>query len=181
MLARRALFTLCLALVSTACRSSRVAGAVLEEPPLVNVDSGVGLAGYDPVTYFPEGGGVPRVGSTDLAATHQGVVYHFVGEANRRRFLANPSRYVPLYGGWSAFEMVDGQQQDIDPTAFLLQDGHLLLFFRGTFSDGRAKWLERDPRELRRRADQAWAALVARRSGDTAPHTDPSAALLRRS
>jgi len=171
-----------LALVGLGLAGCRATEAVLVAPPLYNVDTnGVGMHGYDPVSYFPEGGGVPRVGSTDIVARHQGVTYHFVGEATRRRFLGNPERYVPLYGGWSAWAMVDGQRMDVDPTSFLVQDGHLLLFYLGTFSDGRAKWLQREPRELRRQADQAWFALVARESGDGKPHQDPSAAMLRRS
>jgi hypothetical protein len=134
--------------------------AVLRAPGTYNVDEhGVGLHGYDPVSYFAEGGGVPRVGSSDIIAKHQGVTYRFVGEANRRRFLGNPERYVPLFGGWSAWGMVEGQRMDIDPTSFLIQDGHLLVFFSGTFSDGRAKWLQRDGAELRQRADVAWSEL----------------------
>jgi len=134
--------------------------AVLRAPNTYNVDEqGVGLHGYDPVSYFAEGGGVPRVGSSDIVAKHQRVTYRFVGEANRRRFLGNPERYVPLFGGWNAWGMVEGQRMDIDPTSFLIQDGHLLVFFSGTFSDGRAKWLQRDGAELRQRADLAWSAL----------------------
>ncbi|MEZ6013606.1 MAG: YHS domain-containing (seleno)protein [Planctomycetota bacterium] len=132
-------------------------------PAPFNVDeAGLGLHGYDPVTYFPEGGGVPRVGSSDITSHHQGVTYRFVGLANRDRFHANPERYVPLYGGWSAWGMVDGQQMDIDPTSFLVEDGHLLLFYFGTFSDGRSKWLQRDTKELRARADRAWSTLRSR-------------------
>lgn len=143
-----------------ACAASRAAPPGLA---LYNVDeAGLAMHGYDPVSYFPEGGGVPRAGSSDIVARHQGVTYRFVGEAHRRQFLGNPERYVPLFGGWSAWGMVDGQRMDVDPTSFLIEDGHLLLFFSGTFSDGRAKWLQRDRRELRERAERAWFSLLAK-------------------
>jgi len=140
-------------------------------PAIFNIDElGIGLHGYDPVSYFPEGGGVPRVGAADINTRYEGVVYRFVGEANRRRFLGNPERYAPLYGGWSAWGMVEGQRMDVDPTSFLIQDGRLLVFFSGTFSDGRAKWLQRDGRELRERADRAWSTL---RSKEDSPGPAP--------
>ena len=38
-----------------------------------------------------------------------------------------PTRYVPLYGGWDAWSMVTGQRETPDPMSFLIRDGHLLL------------------------------------------------------
>ena len=131
-------------------------------PVPANVDArGVALAGFDPVTYFPEGGGVPRPGSSDIVARHEGAIYRFTGNSNRSRFLGDPTRYVPLYGGWDAWSMVDGQREDVDPTNFLIRDERLLLFLDGTFVDGREKWLARDHADLRRRADQAWFTLLS--------------------
>lgn len=53
---------------------------------------GLARKGYDPVAYFPEGGGRARKGSPDLAARHAGVLYRFASEANRDRFLAEVLR-----------------------------------------------------------------------------------------
>ena len=65
--------------------------------PLVDVDSrGIAMQGYDPVSYFPEGGGVPQPGSSDVVARHAGAIYRFAGERSRKRFLDAPTRYVPL-------------------------------------------------------------------------------------
>jgi YHS domain-containing protein len=130
---------------------------------LVNLDDhGVALHGYDPVTYFAEGGGIPRIGRSEHTVRYEGVLYRFIGSQNVQRFQADPERYVPAYGGFSAWEMVDGNRQDIDPTSFLIQDGKLLLFYSGPFSNGRTKWQQRDGRELRERADRAWFALLSK-------------------
>lgn len=117
--------------------------------------AGLALEGYDPVAYFPEGGGEPRAGDPAITAEHAGHTYRFASEANRARFLADPGRYVPAYGGWCAYAMADGEEVEVDPESFLIQDGELLLFYDGLFNDTRAKWSQR-PEELKRAADSHW-------------------------
>jgi hypothetical protein len=118
------------------------------------------LQGYDPVAYFPEGGGKPRKGLETLSSTHEGVVYRFASEENRKLFLASPAKYEPQYGGWCAYAMAGGEKVSIDPRSFLVTDGKLYLFFKAWYADTRAKWLKDEPK-LRARADQAWKALLA--------------------
>ena len=162
---RRALFMRCVAVAPVVVAT--IAGCATSSPrpgePLVDVDSrGIAMQGYDPVSYFPEGGGIPQPGSSDVVARHSGAIYRFAGERSRKRFLDRPTRYVPLYGGWDAWSMVSGQRETPDPTNFLIRDEHLLLFMDGVFVDGREKWLERDHRALREKADQAWFALLSK-------------------
>lgn len=120
------------------------------------------LQGYDPVAYFPAGGGKPRKGLASLTATHDGVLYRFASEANRRLFLASPAAFEPQYGGWCAYAMADGEKVAIDPESFLVTDGELTLFFKAWYADTRAKW-QKDPARLARRADEAWRKLNAPR------------------
>jgi hypothetical protein len=40
----------------------------------------VGLAGYDPVAYFPEGGGKPARGLISISHQYEGVTYRFNSE-----------------------------------------------------------------------------------------------------
>ncbi|MFG0274550.1 MAG: YHS domain-containing (seleno)protein [Phycisphaerales bacterium] len=126
--------------------------------------SGVALKGYDPVAYFPEGGGAPRKGDKSISLVHRGVTYRFATEANRERFRADPATYEPAYGGWCAWAMADGDRADIDPKSFLIQDGRLLVFYDGFFGDTRAKWLRADRADLAKKADAAWMA----QSGESA-------------
>ncbi|MCA9711685.1 MAG: hypothetical protein KDK70_37970, partial [Myxococcales bacterium] len=81
----------------------------------------LGIEGYDPVAYFPEGGGVPTPGRPELTHEHQGVVYRFASEDHRARFQADPTRYEPAYGGWCAYALgKNGRLVKVDPQAFLI-------------------------------------------------------------
>lgn len=121
---------------------------------------GLALAGYDPISYFPEGGGEPREGEPELALRHRGIVYRFATPANRERFEAAPDGYEPSYGGWCAYAMVKGDEVEVDPKSFLIEDGKLRLFYDSFFSDTRKKWQKEGPAELAARADREWAAIL---------------------
>ena len=99
----------------------------------------VGVAAYDPVSYFPEGGGKPEKGLIKLAYQHQGVTYRFVSQEHLGRFKANPERYLPRFGGWCAWAVGElGKRVDVNPESFLIRDGHLYLFYRDKELDTRA-------------------------------------------
>jgi YHS domain-containing protein len=117
------------------------------------------LQGRDPVAYFPVGGGKPKKGLETLTAVHEGVLYRFASEENRKLFLADPARYEPQYGGWCAYAMADGEKVEIDPESFLVTDGKLTLFFKSWYADTRAKWLK-DEKGLKTKADKAWRTLL---------------------
>jgi hypothetical protein len=118
--------------------------------------SGLALEGYDPVAYFPEGGGKPRKGDPKLECSLDGAKYRFASEAHRAWFLAEPARYRPKYGGWCAYAMVEGDEVEVDPESFLVENGRLLLFYDGVFADTRAKWLPK-AKQFAPRADAQWA------------------------
>lgn len=93
-----------------------------------NLSSGVGLKGYDPVSYFPEGGGAPLKGSTSSRLIHSGVTYLFANQSNLEMFTKNPEKYEPTYGGWCAYAMASGSQVDINPVLFTIY-GNRAHFF----------------------------------------------------
>lgn len=139
-------------------------GSAPEDPrpdlELLNVPkSQLGIEGYDPVAYFPEAGGKPLKGSPEIAQNWRGITYRFATEANRARFLENPDRFEPAYGGWCAWAMVEGDRVEIEPKSFLIQDGELLLFYDSFFADTRKSWSKGDEAALRTKADAAWQAL----------------------
>lgn len=119
------------------------------------------IEGYDPVAYFPEGGGKPTKGKTALSLRHRGVLYRFATEANREAFRANPARYEPQHGGWCSYAMgAKGEKVEVDPKAFRLTNGQLHLFYTGFFSDTREDW-DADTAALKRKADENWDELLA--------------------
>lgn len=130
-----------------------------------NLDKrGLAIDGYDPVAYFPEGGGKARKGSKKIQLTHRGVTYRFASKAHLELFEKNPDRFEPTYGGWCAYSMgSQGKKVDPSPKNFVVQDGRLYLFFKGWFGNGRKAWLKEGPEELRRKADTHWATLLKKK------------------
>jgi YHS domain-containing protein len=71
----------------------------------------VALRGYDPVAYFQDHRPVP--GSAQYTATYEGSQFHFASAANLDRFIAQPERYAPQYGGFCAFGMAKGYKEPV--------------------------------------------------------------------
>lgn len=119
----------------------------------------VGAAGYDPVAYFPEGGGKPQKGLVKYTLTRDGVTYRFASEENLNRFKQNPEKYTPVYGGWCAWAVgAIAKRVDVDPESFVIRSGKLYLFYRDAELDTRALWLQ-DEEGLVKKADQNWPSL----------------------
>lgn len=114
----------------------------------------VAVNGYDAVAYFS---GQAVLGDPLYASTHDGSVYHFSTEANKKTFDANPAKYVPLYGGYCATAASEGKLFGVDPTNFkITDDGKLALFYRGAGGDTLPQWNENEA-ERRAAADKHWA------------------------
>jgi YHS domain-containing protein len=125
-----------------------------------NLDkSKLAIAGYDPVAYFPEGGGKPLKGSDKISVTHKGVVYRFATEENKALFLKTPDKFEPQYGGWCAYAMAQGEKVEIDPKSFKITDGKLLLFYKSFFNDTREKWVKEEA-PLTKKADAGWKTIL---------------------
>ena len=117
----------------------------------------VGLEGYSPISYFEQDG--PAYGSPEFAAEHEGVTYLLRSSDERKRFLADPDRYAPAYGGWCAFGMAVEQTFPIDPKNYKIVNGRLMLFLRNEGIDARELWSQGDPVELRKKADAHWKTV----------------------
>ena len=120
---------------------------------------GVVLSGYDPVAYFPEGGGRPRAGDETWTAERDGRRYRFASPENRKRFLADPERYEPEFGGWCAYAVAHGYKFEIDPESYRIQDDRLLLFYRGAMGDAQAEFEKEGAEQNLRTADQNWPTV----------------------
>lgn len=129
--------------------------------PAYNLGAGdVAVGGYDPVSYFAEGGGTPRPGDPSLTAEHEGRRYRFASAANRERFVADPARYEPAYGGWCAYAVAHGYKFEVDPESYMIEDGRLLLFYRGMLGDARTEFEKEGVTDGLRNADANWPGLA---------------------
>ena len=119
----------------------------------------IGLVGYDPVAYFPEGGGKPAKGLIGTSYEFDGVTYRFVSQENLNLFKANPGKYVPVYGGWCAWAVPAlGKRVDVDPESFEIRNGKLYVFYRDKALDTRSLWLK-DPDGFVTKGTSKWTEL----------------------
>jgi YHS domain-containing protein len=104
----------------------------------LNLDKqGIALSGFDPVSYYS---GKPSKGSSALSASHGGATFLFASDDNRKAFQANPTKFLPAYGGWCAYAMADGKKVEVDPMTFKIKDGRLLLFYHSFLVNTLTKW-----------------------------------------
>lgn len=78
--------------------------------------------GYCPVLIFEEQ--LLTEGKPDLLVVHDGVEYRFITEANRDKFIANPTKYLPANNGRC---VVDGNSEG-NPDTATVYDGKIWLF-----------------------------------------------------
>ncbi|MEL6937978.1 MAG: YHS domain-containing (seleno)protein [Cyanobacteria bacterium J06598_1] len=93
--------------------------------PTVYAESGVAIAGADPVAYFTDESFVE--GSSDFTHEWKGVSWQFATAENRDLFAANPEEYAPQYGGYCAWAVGQNALAAIDPNAWSIVDGKLYL------------------------------------------------------
>lgn len=118
-----------------------------------NLENGIAISGYDPVSYFSNNA---QMGDKKNSAKHQGVTYYFSSQKNKELFLKSPSKYEPQYGGWCAFAMGDyGKKVEVDPKTFKILDGKLYLFYNAYFNNTLKSW-NKNEKNLKSQADKNW-------------------------
>jgi YHS domain-containing protein len=129
---KRLLHSLTAAVVLFAATSSLAQNASQDEAKgdtaaKINVDSkGVILRGYDAVAYFKER--KPVEGNPAIESTYLGATYLFASEAHKADFDNDPAKYVPQYGGFCAYGVMNGLLTDVEGTsAFTVYKGKLYI------------------------------------------------------
>lgn len=126
----------------------------------LNVDEyGVFLNGYDVVAYFTSSEAI--AGDPAHSFEYMGATFYFSSEANKETFVANPSQYMPKYGGFCAFAVANGKLDvPANPKTFKFRDGELLLFFDDLYEGKRFNTIvpwNADERALYAKAEANWA------------------------
>jgi len=114
----------------------------------------LGLHGVDPVSMFGDQG--PLTGDASLTASHDGIDYYFASAAAKQAFEANPTRYLPQFGGFCAFGVFVGKKLDGDVRYADIVDGKLYLFVNAAIQ---AKYRE-DPEAVIAGANAKWPGIV---------------------
>lgn len=118
--------------------------------------SNVGVGGYDPVAYFTEGR--PVRGVAQFRTTHQNVEYRFANAENLARFRANPSAYLPQYGGYCAWAVSQGYTAPGNPRYWRVVSGRLYLNYDANIQ---RRWEANIP-NLVRAGDANWPRVLRR-------------------
>jgi len=117
--------------------------------------AGVGVKGYDVVSYFTKG--TPVLGLEAFTHMYGGVTWRFSSKENRDLFAANPAKYAPQYGGFCAWGIGKaGKLFDVDPiNGWAIHDGKLYLNFNAELNDD----FKKNTSEILGKAEKNWPTL----------------------
>jgi YHS domain-containing protein len=115
-----------LILAAYACSAS-VSGSIAAAQQATSVsEPRIALDGYDPISYFDPGR--PEKGSSEFSFAFDDAVYWFKSADHLSKFVADPERYAPQFGGYCAITMSGGEKGPADPEAWSISDGKLYVF-----------------------------------------------------
>jgi len=122
-----------------------------------NIKNGIAAQGYDTVAFFTN---KAVKGKSTISETYQEGKYFFKNEENRQKFLKDPNKYAPQYGGFCSIAMSEGAQADPNPKSFRIQEGKLYFFTRMFMGiiDAQRQWAK-DPNGKKELADKAYAKM----------------------
>ncbi|MEM8839265.1 MAG: YHS domain-containing (seleno)protein [Pseudomonadota bacterium] len=116
---------------------------------------GVALGGTDTVAYFTDGG--PVAGSAEFSTEWAGATWHFASAENRDRFLANPKKYAPAYGGFCAWAVAEhGKLYSTNENNWAVVDGRLYLNYNDSVQ---TKW-DKDRAGFIEEGDRRWPEIM---------------------
>jgi hypothetical protein len=90
-------------------------------------NTGVALAGYDPVAYFASAS--PVQGRNDYEFQFRQGVFRFHNEGNRAAFVEHPEIYTPQFGGYDPIALARGIALPGNPLEWLIVNDRLYLFY----------------------------------------------------
>lgn len=120
----------------------------------VYVKNGLAISGYDTVAYFTQSKAVK--GKKEFTAEHQGNKWRFSSAENKQAFVANPTAYLPQYGGFCAYAASNNEIAKIDPRAWTIDNNKLYLNYNKKI---RKTWLKKKIVRITD-ADRNWPELV---------------------
>jgi|SRR5436190_13555716 len=129
-----------------------------ETKTLLNLEkNGLALQGFDPVAYFTQN--KPIKGKADFKSTHAGAIYYFASAEDKTLFDKEPEKYEPSYGGFCAYGVSRNKLVEIDPEAFQILKGRLLLQYSKSVRND----FNKDPQGNLTKANSNWSGLVERK------------------
>jgi len=116
----------------------------------------VAFDGYDLLTYFDND---PQLGHRTISYQYKNLSLRFVSEENKDKFIKNPEKYLPAYGGWCATALLHGSVVKPNFNQFKVQNERLMFFEVKAFFNGATQW-NKDPEYNESMADIAYRKLT---------------------
>jgi YHS domain-containing protein len=125
---------------------------------LLNLDkNNVAIQGYDPVAFFTDN--KPVKGNAEFKSTFLGATYFFASAEHKKLFDKEPAKYEPAFGGYCAYGVSRNKVVEIDPEAFQIVDGRLLL----QYSKGVQSEFNKNTQGNLAKANANWPELVEKK------------------
>lgn len=122
-----------------------------------NTKKGYAVYGYDVVSYFD---GKPVEGNNAFTTKYDGINYKFINKSNMDKFVAEPTAYLPEYGGYCAYAVaINAKKVNVDPETFEIRNGKLYLFYNKGKNNTLQFWLNESPDKLKNKADKNWEEI----------------------
>lgn len=134
--------------------------------PIYSIDGrGTAVGGFDAVGYFDYGEatmGDPEI-YYDVEGTYR---FRFASKINQRKFMGNPDRYIPAFGGYCALSLgldekeMPGRKPGLyrgEPTIYKVLDDRVYLFHSESALE---RWNENEV-AYRARAEANWDAFLS--------------------
>lgn len=125
--------------------------------PVINTSRGqLALRGYDPVAYSADGR--PTMGTASFEYRWRDAVWRFATADHRVRFIEEPERYAPQFGGYCAYAVSRGYTAEGDPNVWRIVEGRLYL----NYSTHAQKLWDQDVPGNIAKGRQHWPGVLAR-------------------
>lgn len=137
-----------------------LSGAVqAADPNIYSHKKSGAIKGTDPVAYFSLEAGQKAVkGSKEHTHEWNGATWRFSSADNKDKFIENPEKYAPQYGGYCAFAVSHNFTKPTDPNAWRIVDGKLYL---NLSKKVQRKWLKDVPGNISK-ADNNWPTVLGK-------------------
>ncbi len=112
------------------------------------------VSGYDPVAYFTES--KPVEGKSKYSYEYKGAEWRFSSQEDLDKFVANPEKNAPQYGGYCAWAVAHNTTAKTDPTQWTIVDDKLYLNYD---ADIQSRWVKDKPKYIKQ-ADTNWPGVL---------------------
>ena len=96
-----------------------------EDEIYTSLFNNTGAGGYDVVAYFTGSG--PIEGDAAFTTEYKGAQWKFSSRENLDRFVDNPPKYAPQYGGYCAYAVANNYTASGDPLQWTVHNDRLYL------------------------------------------------------